>query len=456
MGKWKVPHTLVLLFGMIVVAYVLTWIVPQGEFDRVENASGRQQVVDGSYHQVEKPKLPIEAIFTSIPKGFQGAAQIIFFVFIVGGAFGVLRATGTVDATIALLLRHFGDKPLWLVIGGVVLFAVGSSTIGMAEEYLPFVPIIITLCIALGLDAVTAVGIMVVGYGIGYGTATINPFTVLIAQGVAEVPPGSAVGYKLVLMVLFIVVGVHHVWSYARKVKANPEKSLVHGIEPPSKINKQNDQEFTLSHKVVLGGTILALVIMVYGVKSLGWYLNELMALFLLLSIFWAFAAWMSPDNTAKAFCEGASELTTTALLIGVARTIELVLNEGHVVDTIIHSIAQPLSALGPSLAAIGMFVFQSICNFFIPSGSGQALVTMPVMAPLGDLVGVSRQTAVLAFQFGDGFTNMLVPTNAVLVGILAMAGIPYEKWLRFILPFMLKVWVMGALAMVIAVLIGF
>ena len=202
--------------------------------------------------------------------------------------------------------------------------------------------------------------------------------------------------------------------------------------------------------------TIATLAVLVYGIKRYEWYMVEMGALFVGLTLVLGLLGRLGLDQTAKRFCAGAAELTTTALLIGFARSIQVVLNEGQVIDTIVHGIAQPLKGLGPHLAAVGMLAVQSLCNFFIPSGSGQAYVTMPIMAPLSDLVGVSRQVSVLAYQFGDGFTNILVPTSAVLVGILAMARIPFERWLRFIVPFIIKILIAAALALVVAVAIDF
>jgi uncharacterized ion transporter superfamily protein YfcC len=456
-SRFRVPHTLVLLFGMIVLAWILTLILPAGTFERVENEHGRQQVVPGTYSQLpDAERLPPTAILTAIPEGFGAAQEIIFFVFIIGGAFGVLRATGAVDAAIGVLLRRLGGRPILLVVGGVAAFALGSATIGMAEEYIPFVPVLVALFLALGFDTVTAIGVLCIGYGVGYGAALINPFTVLIAQEVAGLPPSSGIGFRAALLAVFFVVGVHHVWSYARKVKADPSKSYVADVEVPHGLVVEQHPKLTGTHMAVLAATLAVLVLLVIGIKAWGWYLIEMGALFLGLSVLLALIARMGPSTAARTFSEGAAELTTTALLIGFARAIEGVLNQGQVIDTIIWGIAQPLQQLGSSAAAVGMFAVQSVTNFFVPSGSGQAFVTMPIMAPLGDLVGVSRQTAVLAYQFGDGFTNILVPTNAVLIGILSIAGIPYERWLRFVFPFMIKVWVLGSIALVAAVVLGY
>jgi uncharacterized ion transporter superfamily protein YfcC len=444
---------------MVVIAQAISYILPAGAFDRVENAAGRLQVVAGSYHLTpEVGDLPWWAMFTAIPKGFSAAHEIIFFVFIIGGAFAVLRATGAVDSALGALLRRLGHRPLWLVAGGILVFALGSSTIGMAEEYLPFVPVLIALALALGYDTVTAVGIMCVGYGIGYGVAAINPFTLLIAQDVAGLQPTSGLWFRIALTAAFLPIGIHHVWSYARKVGTDPAASLVAGLETGDfDVHAGADHErMTGTQKLVLLVVAASLVVLIYGLSQWHWYLVEMGALFVGLAILLAAIARMSPDRTAVEFGKGAAELTTTALMIGVARAIQVVLDEAGVVDTIVHAISVPLQQLPGTLSAIGMFFVQSLANLFIPSGSGQAYVTMPIMAPLADLVGVSRQVAVLAFQFGDGLTNILVPTNAVLVGILAMAAIPYDRWVRFIFPFMVKMWIAGSVALAVAVAIGY
>jgi len=468
-ARFKVPHTLVLLFGMVVLALLLTYVLPAGAFDRVENEAGRLQVVPESFHLTpDAERLSPLAVLTAIPEGFSAAHELIFFVIIIGGAFAVLRATGAVDAALGALLRRLGHQPFWLVAGGVTVFALGSSTIGMAEEYLPFVPVLVALALALGYDTITAVGIMCVGYGIGYGAAAINPFTVLIAQDVAGLQPTSGLWFRVVLVLLLLPVGIHHVWAYAKKVGRDPSASLVSDAEPEGGAAHADSvgnasggagadhPTLTTTHRWVLGVLLLVLAVLVYGLSRWHWYLVEMGALFVGLTIALAVIARMTPDRTAIEFGKGAAELTTTALMIGVARAIQVVLDRGGVVDTIVHGISVPLQELPGTLSAIGMFFVQSLANLFIPSGSGQAYVTMPIMAPLADLVGVSRQVAVLAYQFGDGFTNILVPTNAVLVGILAMAAVPYDRWVRFVMPFMVKMWILGSLALAAAVAIGY
>ncbi len=358
-----------------------------------------------------------------------------------------------------------GIAPSRLVAGGTFLFAIGSSTIGFGEEYFPFIPVLITLALALGYDRITAVGIIMVGYGVGYGAALINPFTILIAQDIAGLEPLSGLWYRVVLMAVFLPIGIHHVWSYSKKVGRDPAASLLADVSAPEgvSISSGGDGEadadyppMTTTHKLVLAAVAISQVVLVIGLTQWHWYLVEMQAVFVALTVIIAIIARLSPDRTAVEFGVGAASLTSVALLIGVARGIQVVLNEGGIVDTMVYGISLPLQELPGALSAVGMFFVQSLANFFIPSGSGQAYVTMPIMAPLADLVGVSRQVSVLAFQFGDGFSNILVPTQAVIVGALAMAGIPYDRWLRFILPFMVKIWIVGSIALAVAVLIGY
>ena len=464
--KFKVPHTLVILFSMVMLAQILTYVIPAGLFDRVETETGRMQVVPGSFHLTpDVPSLSPFASLTAIPKGFSDAHEIIFFVFIIGGLFAVLRDTGALEAAVAALLRRWGDRPFWLIAGSMTLFAFGSSTVGFGEEYYPFVPVLVSLCLALGYDRLTAIGIIMVGYGSGYGPAIINPFTTLIAQDIAGLEPASGLWYRLICFFVFVSIGIHHVWSYAKRIKQDPSASLVADIEVPAGAAIPSRQDATVLEnmapmtnvqKLIMASIGVAMVVLIYGMIVWKWGLFEMQGLFAGLTILIAIIARMSPDKTATEFSNGAGSLTSVAILIGVARAIQVVLDEGGVVDTMVYGISIPVQELPGALSAIGMFFVQTLANFFIPSGSGQAYVTMPIMAPLADIVGVSRQVAVLAFQFGDGFSNILIPTQYVLIGILAMAGIPYDRWLRFVMPFMVKVGIVGSLALVVAVLIGY
>jgi len=455
--KLKVPHTLVLLYGMVVLAYLLTLLLPAGVFETQINDHGHEVVVPGTYTVLpEVRSLPLWALFTVIPRGLASAQGIIFFVFIIGGALAVIRATGALDAALARVLQRFGGQPALLILMGMLAFAVGSSTIGMAEEYIPLVAILITLCVGMKMDTVAAIGIMVVGYGIGYGTAVMNPFTVLVAQEVAGLTPVSGLAYRLAIFPVFFALGFWYVLRYARKVRLDPSASLVADIAEAQPPAPPETGPMTGRQKTVLLATLVTLIVVVWGIKQYQWYFIELGGAFFALALVTGLVNRTAPDAMARQFVEGAGELINTALLIGFARAIEITLSDGQVLHTIVNGLSQPLVAVGGELSAVGMLFIQSILNFFIPSGSGQAYVTMPIMAPISDIVGVTRQVAVLAYQMGDGFMNMIVPTNAVLMGILGMCGIPYGRWFRFIWPLMVQLLVLGSIAMVVAVLIGY
>ena len=452
----RIPHTLVLLFAMMALALAATWFLPQGSFELAKDAKGHELVVPGTYTLVtERVYLSPLALFTVVPRALVMAADIIFFVFLVGGTIGVLRATGVIDALLGWALRVLTGRPNALIVFGMALFAALSGTIGVAEEYIPFTALLVSLCLALRMDAVAAIGVMVGGYAIGYGVAALNPFTVLVAQNVAGLQPTSGAWYRIALFLPFVALGVHHVMRYARRVRSAPETSLMLGLETPHRA-PTSSPELRGRLLAVLSLALVALGVMSYGIAFHGWYLVELGALFIGLALVGGLVGGLGVDGIARRFTEGAAELAGTALLIGFARSIGVLLEEGMVLHTIVNGLAGLLGTLGPELAAVGMLCIQTLINLFIPSGSGQAYATMPIMAPLGDIVGVSRQTAVLAFQMGDGFANMIVPTNVVLMSILGIAGIPYDRWFRFAMPFLLKLVAAGAVALVIAVKIGY
>jgi uncharacterized ion transporter superfamily protein YfcC len=455
--RFRVPHTLALLFGIMILALIATWLLPQGTFATEVNEAGQRLVVPGTYTQLEeRVTLPPWELLTAVPRAMAAAQGIIFFLLIVGGAIAVLRATGTIDAALGWVLRLVGHSPALLIIIGTCIFAVGSSTLGASTEYIPFAAVLVALCLAMGMDAMAAIGIMVAGYGIGYGVAVLNPYTVIVAQDIAGLPPVSGLWFRLLLFVPFAAIGIHHVWRYARRVRNDPSTSLMVGVTEAGPPGVTDYPPLTGARLAIIGLTGLALASMVYGIPVRGWYLIELGAIWLGLAIIAGLVGGLGVDETSRRFASGASELAVVALLVGFARSIALLLEDGQVLHTIVHGLSVPLQQVAPELAAVGMLAMQTVLNFFIPSGSGQAFATMPIMAPLADVVGVTRQVAVLAFQFGDGFSNMILPTNIVLMAILGVAGIPYDRWFRFVAPLLLKLLAAAAVTLVIAVMIGY
>ncbi len=455
--NFKMPHTLTLLFFLMVGALVLTWIVPQGAFD-TETVAGTSVVVPGTFEVVEEGALlsPL-ALFTAIPRAFGDAQAIIFFLFIIGGVLAVIRKTGTIDALLGRLLERLGGRPGLLIFITIFVFALTSSVMGASAEYIPFVLILAALCRTMKMDTMTAVGIIVAGYGIGYGAAAFNQYTVVVAQGVADLPTYSGWPIRMGLLLPFVLIGTHHVYKYSKDVQLDPARSLLTGLDMPAADAPTTDYPaLKLTHVAILCTFLLALGVAVWGIARWGWYLTELGAAFLIVGVVTALIGRVGPSEVAREFVVGAKDLTETALLVGVARGIALIMEDGQILHTIVHALSVPLGTVGPELAGVGMMLMQTILNLFVPSGSGQAFVTMPLMAPLSDLLGVSRQIAVQAFLFGDGFANMIVPTNAVLMGILGMAGVPYDRWFRFCLPLLLKLLVFAAVCMVAMVMFGF
>jgi len=460
--KSRFPDSLVLIFSMIVLAQLLTYVLPHGVYDQ-ETVNGKERVVNGTYHVLEGEaavQLSWHAFLTSIPKGLEEAQDIIFLVFLVGGVIAVLRRTGAVDAFLFAVVRKIGGKP-WLLLGGCLLvFGAGAFFIGMGEEYMPLIPIIVTMCLAMKMDTIVAMGLVWTPYAVGWACAGLNPFGVLIAQDLAGLEPTSGLGFRFVLLFLFLAVTYHHLYRYAMRIKANPELSYVAGVDLGKRFDVPSDTEMTGRRWGVLAAFVIGLALFIWGAKYHGWYIYKLNAVFLGIGIVAAILGRLSPNETSKTFIDGAAEMTAAALLVGFARTIQVVLEDGQIIHTVVNSIASALDGAGAEVAAVGMLAVQCVCNFFVPSGSGQAYMTMPIMSPIATLTGVPQQTAVLAYQFGDGFTNMIVPTSALVMGTLALGGIPYGKWVKFVAPLLVKLLLLAIAVLVFTVrfpeLIGF
>lgn len=456
---FKIPDTYVLLFFVICLAVAASWVLPAGQFERVTGASGKVQVVAGSYHRVEQtPVKPFE-ILTAVQRGLIDAASTVFFVYISYAALCVIIKSGAIHAAISRVLQKTRDKYRIFVIPiFVFLFAFAGGTYGMFEEALCFTPIFVGLAIALGYDAIVGMAIVAVGVGLGYSGSFTNPFNVGVAQQFAELQLFSGLSYRLFCWFVMCAVSVLMIMEYAVRIHKNPEKSLVYGLsfgELEMREQELVNLELTARHKIILliGGATL--ITMLISVLKWDWYLNELAGLLLGMGILCGIVAGWGPSKIAGALSEGFRDIAYGAMMIGIARGILVVLRQGNIIDTVINAMFLPLSVLPKWMAGVGMLATQTIINFFIPSGSGQAATTMPIMAPLADLLGISRQVAVLAFQFGDGLSNVLWPTAfaAIFCGI---AKIPYAKWMRWFAPRFCIVFAVQALLVVLAISIGY
>lgn len=457
--SWSLD-SLVLIFSIIVFAQLLIYVVPQGQFERrpyPENPDRSMVVPDTYVTATVEQQADIQPWYflLAIPKGLEAAQDIIFLIFLVGGVIAILRKSGAIDAVLHKAVAKLGKSPWILIAGCLIIFSLGSYTIGMGEEYVPLIPIIVTMSLAMRMDAIVAMGMVWIPYGIGWACAGTNPFGVIIAQNIANVPITSGWAFRLFMLVAFLAIAFHHIHRYAMKIQRNPEASLVGRVDYSSGFDPPADVRLTRPRIAVLLVFVIGVVGFVAGVAKYGWYIPELNAVFLAIGLITAVIARIPAGETSRTFISGASEMTAAALLVGFARTIEVILSDGHVIDTIINALANVLKNFGAEVSVLGMLIVQTICNFFIPSGSGQAFVTMPIMSPLATLTGVPQQTAVLAYQFGDGFTNMIVPTSALVMGALALGKIPYGAWVRFTGPLLLKIFALAAVFLVLSIHIG-
>lgn len=441
LSKLKAPNTFLIIFSLIVIAAVLTWIIPAGEFDMTEK-NGREIVVSGSYHHVDKNPQDVFDVLTAPIDGFVDAALIIGFVLIVGGAFGVFTKTEAVDSGIKAIAKAHSTSPMvrkLLVPIFMTLFSLGGSVFGMGEEVIPFILIFVPMALMLGYDTITGVAIPFVGAGAGFAGAFINPFTIGIAQGIADLPPLSGIEYRIFVWLITTSIAIYFVMRHASKVKANPKLSPTYELDQKKRENLHVSEldkfeGIDAKHKIVLILFLVGLIVLVFGVIVYGWYIAEISAVFFATGIVVGIAGKLSAKEISDSFIQGAKDLMATALIIALARGILIIATDGKIIGTILYALSQPIESFHPVVSSQAMFVIQSLLNFFIPSGSGQAALTMPIMAPLGDLVGVSRQTAVLAYQFGDGFSNLIIPTSAITMGVLALAEIQWDTWAKWMI----------------------
>ncbi|MCP1356864.1 YfcC family protein [Aneurinibacillus migulanus] len=455
----RVPHVFVILFFVIVLAAVATYLVTPGEYQRAEDARGRMIVVDGTYHAVEAAPAKFMAIFQSIYKGMHEAADIIFYIFIVGGSFGVLRATNVIEGAVGSISRKMAGREKILIPVFMLFFSLAGAMLGLAEETIPYITIMVPLVMMLGFDSITGAAIVLIGTSVGFTAAFMNPFTVGVAQGIADLPLFSGMGLRLIIWFVMLAVSIWYVMRYAEKVKKEPTRSVMYELDRVNKsqVNFQGDEyRLTTRHKLVLIILVATLVTLAVGVSKFGWFIPEIAGLFLLMGILMGVVARMPVNDIAESFIEGCRTLVMGALVVGVARAILVILEDGKVMDTILHSLATGVGSLPGGLTAFGMYLVQCMINYIVPSGSGQAALTMPIMAPLGDLVGVSRQTAVLAFQLGDAISNIFTPTSGYFMAGLALAGIPWVTWAKWILPLILIHYILGAVFVTLAHVIGY
>jgi len=454
--KFKVPNTYLLIFSLLVIIAALTWVIPGGQYDKTI-VNGREVVVQNSFKFVESHPQGIFAIFISPLKGFVEAAMIIGFVLIVGGAFNVLAKTDAINSLINKLAKaHKSSKTLRVFFIPVLIFmfSLGGATFGMNEEIIPFVLITVPICLALGYDSIVGVAIPLVGAHVGFASAFLNPFNVGIAQGIADVPLFSGIGYRMISWAISTAAAIFFLLYYVKRLSRKAEISPMYAEDTERRKNEHFENIYTSAsiltfrHKLVLLTFLFSLIMLVVGVIELGWYIEEIAGMFFIMGIVVGIIGGLKSDELIKGFIEGAKDLVGTALIVALARATLVISRDGHIIDTVLYGLAPYIQSSSPIFASQKMFLVQAVINFFVHSGSGQAALTMPIMAPLADLAGVSRQTAILAFQFGE-YTNIIIPTSAVTMGALSMAKVPWEKWAKWVIPLQVILMLLGLLLLI-------
>ncbi|PAV30779.1 C4-dicarboxylate ABC transporter permease [Virgibacillus profundi] len=457
--KREFPHVFVLLFIIVLIAVALTYIIPAGEFERIEDPeTGRMIAKDNSYHLVEQQPVSIVEIPGLFITGLNEASDIILFIFVVGGAFQIITATGIFDLVVRKVAHFLGNRQILIIPIFLTLFSVGGFTIGMTVEGLALIPLAIALARSLGYDAITGLSMVFIGMYSGFISGLMNPFNVGVAQQISEVPIYSGMWLRAILLVVLLITASIYIIRYAIKVKKDPTKSIVFDMEQRAKKEDKviENLRFQTKHYFVFLTILLGLGLLVWGVINKGWYINDIAALFLAMGIIAGLCAKFTPSHIAEEFIVGVKAFALGALIVGVARAIPVALEEALIIDTVINGLANLVVVLPDAIQVLGIYFVQSIINFFINSGSGQAAATMPIIAPLGDLIGITRQTGVLTFQLGDGFTNLIFPTGTTLMAYLAASGVPYEKWVKFIWPLVLIFIAIGGIFIVVANVIGY
>ena len=525
----KVPHTYVIVFTIIVIAAILTWIVPAGQFDRTQkplpDGGSTTVIVENSYHEVDASPQTWQ-VFTSIFDGFKKQAGIIAFILLVGGSFWILNESRALAAGINSFLRFSKrlEKRKFLQRIGVnniimvlimTLFSAFGAIFGMSEETIAFVIIFVPLAISMGYDSITGLCLVYVAAHLGFAGAIFNPFTIGIAQGMSDLPLFSGWEYRFVCWLVINVVGFSFILWYASRIKKNPQKSLTYSIDEywrknnsshsddivyftpksswasyivvsiavvlfsvfyPMSHLKVGNAEFEFAaipivsglfvltsffmlrksvHFYIINLLLFTVLYLIVGVMGYGWYVMEIASLFLAMGICSGLAIGKSASDIARLFIEGMSDILSAAVVVGLAGGIVIILQSGGIIDTILYGLSKSMSDFGKVASVEIMYGIQTLINIIIPSGSAKAAITMPIMAPFSDLIGVCRQATVMAFQFGDGFTNMITPTSGVLIGALGVAKIPYQKWFKWVWKFILMMIIIGGILLIPTVLMN-
>lgn len=455
-----IPHTYFIIFTILVICAILTYLVPAGEFDRVENEAGRMVVVADSFQTVESNPITLMDFLKAIPLGLEAQAALIFFVFVCGGTFGVFEETNALNVGINKIANKLNGKEALMIITITGIFSVLGATMAFDPQVIMFIPLGVALARRCGYDAITGIGMVLGGVYIGFSCGALNPYTTAVAQGIAGVPIFSGLEFRIIWQIATLAITCAYIIRYARKVKATPTTSYCYELEVREKeAHEQASADvtttFTIRQILVILVLLGGLGCVVYGSLQLSWGTTDMAGAFLGMGLLAGIIGGLGGNKICNAWITGAKTMVFGALAIGLGRAILLVLENGMIMDTIVSGISSMLQLLPSAFVSLGMLITNVIINFVVPSGSGQATLVMPFMAAIATLTGVSMQTAVIAFQGGEGLSNIVIPTSSTTNACLGAGNVGYEKWVRFALPMFLLQLAVAAVFTVIAATMG-
>ena len=456
----KALNPMLFLVAIMLIVTVASYIVPVGSYDRVM-VDGQEIVDPESYHSVERSPITLFNLLVSVTLGMQRGSAIIFFLLIIGAMFAILDGTGAINAGMTNIVRAMKGKEFLMIPVCMIVFGMGSAFCANFEEFLAFVPLVLACCLTMGFDSLTAVGIIFCAAAAGYGGAITNAFTTGIAQSIAGLPMFSGMGLRIAVFVVLLTVSIIYVTWHALRVKKNPQLSSTYEMDLVTAknvaLNVDNSVPLTTRQKIVLVIFVGGIAFTVYGIIVKGYYIDELAGIFLAIGIIGGLVGGLRPGEICEHFEKGCVNMLFPCLMVGLANSVIILLEQSNMMDSIIHLLASALNGLSPMLTAFGMFITTDLFNVLIPSGSGKAAIVMPIMVPLADMMDITRQTSVLAFQLGDAFTNVMAPTGGEILAALAMCGgVSFKKWMKYLLPLFIAWWIVAFIFLAIAVQTGY
>lgn len=452
--QFKMPHTFVIIGIIILLAVLLTWIIPAGSYTRFENEAGIKVIDPNDFNYIDKtPVNPLE-IPLYIVKAFIKRIDLMLVIMFAGGAFHILTKTGALHAVVAKMAKAFSTRVYLFLPILTLVFGLICTTQGV-NLFIAFAPIMVMMAFAMGLDSITGASIILLGGAIGFSTGPLNINTTIVAQKIAGLPLYSGVGYRFICFAVFYVITNIYLIRYALKIQKDPELSPMYELDKTSEFRDAADLDSfgNLDARKILIMLVFfaSLILIVYGGIKLDWDMSETAAVFLALAVIEGVLGGFGPSAISKEFLEGCKKMLGAAFIIGMAQAISSIMNAGHITDTVVHALANSLNFVPTILLGPAMLLANTIINVFLTSGSGQAAAVIPILAPLSDLVGVTRQTAILSFNFGDGFCNYVLPTSTALMGIISAVNIPYDRWMKFMWKLFLIWLAVGSVLLMIA-----